>query len=193
MSAGPTLALVEGESKPDVIANADRIVSSWLTAFEKAVAQDQLNLENLFVEQGWLKDALALSWDLRTLQGRAKITEYVQEHRGRNGLFNLKISPGSTLKPTLREMGPMAWVESGFGFETKAGKGSGVLRLTNTAVGEWKAWILFVKLTEVTGRPRTYGLTRPRCRNQQLLDPQEGDDKTQPTVVVIGGGEYSSK
>jgi hypothetical protein len=192
MSGGPKLALVDGGLKSSVTANADKIVTSWLAAFGKAFAHEPLQLEHLFVEESWLKDALTLTSDLRTLQGRSKITEYVREHGGRNGLFNLKIPETSSLKPTLKEVGPMTWLESAFDFETKVGKGRGVLRLAHTALGEWKAWIVFVKLGELAGHPRSYGLNRVRYHNQKPLDPKEGDDKTQPTVVVIGGGEFIS-
>ena len=192
MSGGPKLALVDGEDKSSVMANADKIVKNWLGSFEKALVQEPLDLQELFVEEGWLKDALTLSWDLRTLQGRAKITQYVCENSARNGLFNLKIPQNSTLKPTLKEIGPMVWLESAFHFETKVGQGRGVLRLANTTLGEWKAWILFVKLVELRGHPQRYGLNRIRYRNQPALDPREADDKSQPTAVVIGGGEYRS-
>ena len=192
MPTGPKLDLVDGEAKSSVRANADKIMKSWLEGFEKALKQEPLDLDGLFIEESWMKDALALSWDLRTLQGRSKITQYVRDHGGRNGLFNLKIPQTSSLRPTLREIGPMTWLESAFDFETKVGQGRGVLRLANTALGEWKAWILFVKLTELRGDPRRYGLNRARYRNQQPLVPQEADDKTQPVVVVIGGGKHRS-
>ena len=192
MSAGPKLDLVDGEAKSSVTANTDKIVKGWLVGFEKAIAQEPLDLEGLFVEESWMKDALTLSWDLRTLQGRSKITKYMREHGGHKDLFNLKIPQNSSLRPTLQEIGPMVWLESAFDFETKVGQGRGVLRLSNTALGEWKAWILFVKLTELRGHPRRYGLNRTRYHIQQLLVPQEGDDMTQPAVVVIGGGEYRS-
>ena len=139
MSAGPKLDLVDGEAKSSVTANADKIVKGWLAGFERAIAQETLDLEGLFVEESWMKDALTLSWDLRTLQGRSKITKYMREHGGHKDLFNLKIPQNSSLRPTLKESGPMVWLESAFDFETKVGQGRGVLRLSNTALGDRKS------------------------------------------------------
>lgn len=188
MSRGPQMVLVAGEDKSSVSRNADAIISQWLQSFEAALATEPLDLEELFVEESWLKDALALSWDLRTLQGVSKITQYVLEHKARNELFNLNASQSSCLRPALKEMGPMVWLESAFNFETKIGEGRGVLRLVNTALGEWKAWALFLRLEELKGHPRRKGLNRPRYHQQPLPVSPEAGDKTEPAVVVIGGG-----
>lgn len=168
--------------------NADTIVSGWLRSFEAALAKEPVDLEGLFVKDGWLKDALTLSWDLRTLQGISKITEYVHQHNAPGKLFNLNASQNPHLQPALKEMGPMVWLQSAFNFETKVGQGRGVLRLVNTALGEWKAWTLYLRLEELKGYPRRKGLNRPRYRTQLLRVSQDAGDKTEPAVVVIGAG-----
>jgi hypothetical protein len=188
MGSGVQLVLVDGEDKSSVNANADKIVSQWFARFEATLAEAPLNLNDLFHEDSWLKDALALSWDLRTLQGISKITHYVQEHKALNGLFNMRTSKSSYLRPSLKEMGPAVWLESAFEFETNVGQGRGVLRLANTAVGEWRAWVVFLRLEELKGHPPKRGLNRPRFRQQLLPAPRDGDDTTEPAVVVIGGG-----
>jgi hypothetical protein len=182
------MVLVAGEDKSSVSRNADVTISQWLQSFEAALTTEPLDLEELFVEESWLKDALALSWDLRTLQGVSKITQYVREHKAPNELFNLDASQSSYLRPALKEMGPMVWLESAFNFETKIGEGRGVLRLVNTGLGEWKAWALFLRLEELKGHPRRKGLNRPRYHQQPSPVSPEAGDKTEPAVVVIGGG-----
>jgi hypothetical protein len=189
MASGPALALVDGEDKLTVRANACAIVIKWLELFEEALMKETFLLKDLFVEESWWKDALSLSWDLRTLQGRAKITEYVRENRANRGLYNLKALQNSPLSPTVKEVGPMIWLESAFDFETKVGIGRGVLKLANTALGEWKAWILFTKLVELRGHPRRYGLNRARLHQPPMFVPKERDGMAEPTVVIIGGGK----
>jgi hypothetical protein len=191
MEKGVQLVLVQGEDKSSVSKNADRIVCQWLERFEAALAKEPLDLEGLFVEDSWLKDAVVLSWNLRTLQGISKITHYIHEQKARNKLFNLKVSRRPSLQPVLKEMGPTVWLESGFDFETEVGQGRGVLRLANTALGEWKAWIVFLRLEELKGHPQEKGLNRARFRQPLSSVPEGTGDKTEPAVVIIGGGMFS--
>lgn len=43
--------------------------------------------------------------------------------------------------PSLKEQGPIAWVKSAFSFETKVGRGRGVLQLASVGSEEWKVGI----------------------------------------------------
>ncbi|KAB5571773.1 dimethylaniline monooxygenase [Coniochaeta sp. 2T2.1] len=189
MSSKTALQLVEGEKKDDVIANAKTIVTRWLAEFEKALSSTPVGLDSLFLTDSWLKDSLVLSWDQHAVKGRHNITEYVrrQTESGRR-LFNLKVTAKSHLQPNLREMGPLVWLESVFDFDTDVGRGRGLVRLANTAVGEWKAWVVFLNLEELNGHPRRIGLNRQpfHQKPEPILDGP--DDEVEPTVVIIGAG-----
>lgn len=56
--------------------NAEQIVRQWLNAFEQAISTKNIRRwQDVIVEDGWWRDHLGLSWDLRTLQGLPNITE----------------------------------------------------------------------------------------------------------------------
>jgi hypothetical protein len=193
-AAVPPLMLVPSEDKDKVIADSKIIVTKWLQRFEKAFAADQPDFSDLFVAEGYLKDSVALSWDSRALEGIEKITSYVVEAKKQRGrrLFNFRLPERPQLHPLLKEMGPRAWIESGISFETDIGSGAGLVRLTNVALGEWRAWILFIGLREVNGHPLHRGSSRHYFHGDVLkLDvPDEVDESTEPAVVIIGAGEW---
>ncbi|KAB5539258.1 hypothetical protein GE09DRAFT_1248223 [Coniochaeta sp. 2T2.1] len=189
MSSTVTLQLTEGEKKDDVIANAKTIVTRWLAEFEKALSSTPLELDSLFLTNSWLKDSLVLSWDQHAVKGRHDITEYVrrQTASGRR-LFNLKVTAKPHLQANLREMGLLFWLESVFDFNTDVGQGRGLVRLANTAVGEWNAWVVFLNLEDLNGHPRRIGLNRQpfHKKPQPVLDGP--DEEVELTVVIIGAG-----
>jgi hypothetical protein len=93
------------------------------------------------------------------------------------------------------------WIESFFTFETAAGKGEGVLRLTPDAQGSWKGYVLYTSLQEIKGHEWLVGKNRPhggkntlegdmakgnwaerRARKKEFLDEE-------PVCLIIGAGE----
>lgn len=177
--------LAEGENKDTVSENARKIVTNWLKEFEEAVNEKNAEkLQRLFVTDGWLKDDVTFSWDMRALNGASKISQYILQDG--HGIEALRVSANIHFQPTLKEMGPMSWLESGIDFETTIGAGRGIIRLANTAIGEWKGWIMFTALEQLKGHPRNSikdGSRSHEQRNARL----DADKSAPPAVVVIGG------
>src|SRR5437588_11658750 len=52
------------------------VATEWLNAFSAAITQSDVGaVVNLFLEDGFWKDVIALTWDLRTFEGRNDITK----------------------------------------------------------------------------------------------------------------------
>ncbi len=92
-------------------------------------------------------------------------------------------------------------IEAIFNFETKQGRGSGIIRLIPDADdgNTLKAWTLLTSLEELKGHEEPLGLARPRgaaysrdFRGPNWLDLRKADAEytdRDPTVLVIGGGQ----
>ena len=92
-------------------------------------------------------------------------------------------------------------IEAIFKFETKVGRGSGILRLIPDAAdgNRLKAWTLLTELGELKGFEEQLGVARPRgnaysrdFRGPNWLDLRKasaGYADRDPTVLVIGGGQ----
>src|SRR5262249_14160037 len=81
--------------------------------------------------------------------------------------------------------------------ETVAGRGRGVLRLTEDADGEWRAWHLLTALQELKGHEQPRGARRVDGMKTGRVDPQRNwlDDRRdeleqpEPYVVIVGSGQ----
>jgi hypothetical protein len=84
----------------------------------------------------------------------------------------------------------MKFIQSGFRFKTRVGKGRGVVRLANVGPEEWRAW----KVRRQRARQIRYGFCKPACRAAEVLAyclgaivacdvPGEGREVAPPGVV----------
>jgi putative flavoprotein involved in K+ transport len=161
----------------------------WLDSFERALqAQDFQAASNLFEEAGFLRDLLALSWDIRTFEGSQSIREFL------GGVAPLVKPARFTVseEPTIVDGITEAWVQ----FETATALCVGRLRLRRG-----KAWTLLTVADQLKGFEESVGKKRPfgtehdampgRVTWQDKLrrrDEMLGKSE-QPYVVVIGGGQ----
>lgn len=57
--------------------DARSIVFEWLGIYNDTLCSlDSLAVANTFLYDGWLRDVLTFSWDLRALEGRDKISQH---------------------------------------------------------------------------------------------------------------------
>jgi hypothetical protein len=182
--ASSTLSL-EGVDRSSI--NPSEIVTKWLSAFETTLADKKYGeLGKLFLEDSWWRDTLALSWDFRCPHGLTAIIEYLEANLLINGLYNLAASEHRKMGPSFKEQGPMAWVESAFSFETKVGRGRGVLKLASVGGKEWKVWTISTQLEELKGHELKIGARAPRFDKSGSGEETKEED---PTVVVVGAGQ----
>src|SRR5438445_2137754 len=174
-------------------------VDNWLTQFEEALAKpDDGLLKTLFHPDSYWRDVLALSWNIQTLNGAAAILNELKIHAGRAAPSGFAIDPGRRAPRKVMRAGTNA-IEAIFKFETRVGRGSGIIRLTPDAAdgNTLKAWTLLTELGELKGFEEQLGVARPRgnaysrdFRGLTWLDRRKhsaGYADRDPTVLVIGG------
>ncbi|KAK3313214.1 dimethylaniline monooxygenase (N-oxide forming) [Apodospora peruviana] len=180
----------------DAAATADKIIESFNRALE---SKDYESLTHLFVEDGYWRDHLALSWSLRTLQGRHKIRDFLAKGCS---LTKVDVDASSDFrKPQLTGFAPAGNVK-GISLYTRIatqhGSGRGVIRLVETD-NQWKIWIFFSTLEELKSHEEPLGPRRPngvqhgatpgrtnwldRRREEENFSDQE------PVVLIIGAGQ----
>jgi len=186
-----------------MLARADTIATiadDWLAQFERALAKpDDVLLKTLFHPDSHWRDALALTWHLRTVNGSDAILEELKAHVGRVNPTGFRTDPRRTAPRYVTRAGTNA-IEAIFRFETAEGRGSGVLRLVpDAADGHMKAWTLLTALDEIKGFEEQVGTSRPKgesysrdFRGPNWLDLRKSAAAyvdRDPVVLVVGGGQ----
>ncbi|KZT00875.1 FAD/NAD-P-binding domain-containing protein [Laetiporus sulphureus 93-53] len=186
----PTLDRLGASLQPDV--DVKKVASEWFRIFSDYIsAGDVDGIASLFLEDGWWRDMLALTWEFRTFHGIEKIKKFLQDQLPVIKVASLKLREADTL---LQQPYPdLAWIRASFDFETEVGIGSGVFRLVPTADGTWKAFTLYTNLEDLKGFPEKIGLNREFLPNHgKWLDQRERETSFadgDPQVLIIGGGQ----
>ena len=143
---------------------------------------------------------LALSWNIQTLNGADAILNELQTAARSAAPSGFAIDPDRRAPRKVMRAGTDA-IEAIFKFETKVGRGSGIIRLIPDAAdgNTLKAWTLLTELGELKGFEEQVGVQRPRgnaysrdFRGPNWLDLRKasaGYADRDPTVLVIGGGQ----
>jgi thioredoxin reductase len=187
-----------------MLARTDTIatfVANWLAQFEGVLAEpDDIVLSTLFHSDSHWRDVLALTWRIRTVSGLDAILRELEAYVGGAKPTGFKIDPHRTAPRNVTRAGIGA-IEAIFRFETSAGRGSGVLRLTPDVNDDktLKAWTLLTALDEVKGFEEQVGSLRPSgklysrdFRGPNWLDLRKAAAEyvdRDPVVLVVGGGQ----
>lgn len=176
------------QSTPDL----DLIASTWLSSFGDALAaQDGASAAALFTPEGWWRDLLSLTFDLRTAHGSSAIAALVESVS--TDAVRMQLTPGATLVNAAGQQ----WLQAMFTFTAGPFAGNGVLRLVEHD-GTWLGWTALTAAQELIGHEEAVGARRPdggaqgsdrlarnwaqqRAREVEFVDAD-------PDVVVIGGG-----
>ena len=164
-------------------------VDHWLSSFEDALARgDAEAASELFLEDSYWRDLVALTWNLKTVEGPEGVKDMLEAT-----LASAKPRGFATTEPPAEADGVTdAWFE----FETETGRGHGLLRLK-----DGKAWTMLTALRELKGFEEPRGAARPhgvehgadRDRETWLearrREAEELGHTRQPYVVIIGGGQ----
>ena len=166
-------------------------VATWLSDFGDALtAGDPAAAAALFTEDCYWRDLIAFTWNIKTLEGRAAITDMLAETLPRVQPAGWKIADGE--EPA--DAGGV--VEAWIGFETAAGRGRGHLRLRDGL-----CWTLLTSLYELKGHEEPQGLSRPKgaehgvnrgrrtWREQREQEAAKLGYAEQPYVLIVGGGQ----
>src|ERR1700687_1891442 len=176
-------------------------VENWLARFENALATSDDNLlKSLFHPESYWRDALALSWNLQTINGADTILKELQGFSRRAAPCHFRIDPDRAAPRRVTRAGTDT-IEAIFKFETIQGRGSGILRLIADATDDnrLKAWTLLTALDELKGFEERLGSARPRGQSysRDFRGPHWLDQRKEagayadrdPVVLVVGGGQ----
>jgi cation diffusion facilitator CzcD-associated flavoprotein CzcO len=176
-------------------------VADWLTEFEVALAStDAAGLRALFHAESYWRDVLALSWRIRSLNGRDAILHELPAEARSAAPRAFAIAPDRAPPRWVTRAGT-ASIEAILKFETAQGRGSGIVRLIPDAddSDRLKAWTLLTALDELRGFEEPIGARRPRgqaysrdFRGPNWLDRRHTSiayAERDPTVLVVGGGQ----
>ena len=174
---------------------------NWLAQFEETLGKpDDTLLKTLFHPDSYWRDVLALSWNIQTLNGRDAILKALPPLARSASPGGFAIVPGRAAPRKVMRAGTNA-IEAIFKFETKVGRGSGIIRLIPDVDdgNRLKAWTLLTELGELKGFEERLGVNRPRgnaysrdFRGPNWLDLRKASAEYadhDPTVLVIGGGQ----
>ncbi|OAP59200.1 hypothetical protein AYL99_06498 [Fonsecaea erecta] len=184
---------------PDSIADATTgIINAALNSSDP----DPQRIAALFLEEGYWRDHLALSWDLRTLKGRHQIVDFISDTR--LPLLKIEVDRSSAFrapKAVNFDSPPSSTkgIQFFFTFVSQIGSGQGVARLVDQGHGEWKIFTFYTVLREIKGFEETTHHHRPkgvehggkfdRKNWQERRNAALNFEDSEPVVLVIGAGQ----
>lgn len=171
---------------PHPIATA--VAAEWLAQFERALSAGSVEaVLELFVEECFWRDFVALSWNVKTFEGKPAIA----------GLLTANLATvapqGFTLTHAERKDG---LTEAWFDFSTATGKGRGIVRLKGA-----RAHTLLTTLQSLDGFEEALGPDRPKGvrhgadRGRETWSEARAREtaalgtSVQPYCLIIGGGQ----
>ncbi|KAL4917597.1 hypothetical protein BDW62DRAFT_218086 [Aspergillus aurantiobrunneus] len=179
------------------------IAQQWITDLDVLLrTNDFSSLPRLFHDESWWRDLLCLTWDFRSIQNLSGIKDFVAQNQPRAQLSAFRLQHEGKCQPKLEHpVAGLTWISTMFFFETRVGRGSGILRLTQNQDGVWKAYAINTSLQELkgmeepVGSKRVYGTTETmpgglskgtwieRRKRQVLFNEEE------PTALIVGAGQ----
>jgi cation diffusion facilitator CzcD-associated flavoprotein CzcO len=173
------------------------LVELWLAQLDAALQSgSRASVASLFAAEGHWRDLLAFTWSITPSQGAEQIAALMLAKQAAAGVRGLSIAPGRTPPRRVHRAGNDV-IEGIFRFETKVGRGIGVVRLL--AAEPSRAFQLMTGLHELRGHEERIGKRRvtgsPISRNfgganwkEERLASQAYADR-EPVVLVAGGGQ----
>ena len=163
--------------------------AQWLAAFSEALdAGDAAAAAALFADDSYWRDLLGFTWNLVTLEGPAAIADMLSAQLAHVLPCRFAVEG----EPVVEDGIVIAW----FSFETRAARGTGILRLR-----DGQCWTLLTSMFELIGHeektgPRRILGTVHKARKDRVTWTEERQKEqaelgyaTQPYCVIIGGGQ----
>lgn len=166
-------------------------IEAWLSRFSRAIDRQALDdVTELFVDDCYWRDFIALTWNIYTAEGRPAIKDMLAATLA-------GIMPRDWHAHDVREL-PDGITEAWITFETNCGHGKGHVRLKGD-----RCWTLFTTLQSLTGFEehtgrngnRELGVVHGANRNRKTwLEERQAEQAElgitqQPYCVIVGGGQ----
>eukprot|EP00003_Mantamonas_plastica_P033839 TRINITY_DN9952_c0_g1_i5.p2 TRINITY_DN9952_c0_g1~~TRINITY_DN9952_c0_g1_i5.p2 ORF type:complete len:599 (+),score=93.45 TRINITY_DN9952_c0_g1_i5:2814-4610(+) len=164
-------------------------VEQWLAGFSETLqSSSPEQASEHFEEGGFWRDLVAMTWNIKTMEGRDQIRAMLAETAANRAPRNWQLLEDATEQDGVVE----AWIS----FETKDALGKGQLRLR-----DGKAWTLLTTMQELREFPEKRKFLRPKGAQhgasksrQTWLEARQQEERElgytrQPYCVIIGGGQ----
>lgn len=186
----PTLAQLKASVPEDL--NAPAIAQEWLTRFSDAVkAKDVSKVLATCHPEGWWRDIVALTWDIRTFQGLDKIGSFLND---RLTTTDFAITSGVALAIPDKPYPDVIWIVAQFTFTTAGGSGTATTFLVPSSTDQWQAFIVSTNLDSIKNSPERFGSgrdstpARAHVWYEARLREQAFEDRD-PEVLIVGAGQ----
>ncbi|RHZ55394.1 hypothetical protein CDV55_105470 [Aspergillus turcosus] len=180
--------------------DAAKVASEVVDRLNNALIQKNYEaISDLFLEDGYWKDHLGLSWDYRTIKGRENIASFLEDSAR---LVQIDIDQSSPFRAPhvgpIDAFGEITGVEFFTTFANDVGHGRGVVRMAEKD-GVWKIFTIFTTLQELKGHEEAVNARRPLgVQHGGHLDRNNWQDRRisdsefegkSPVVLVVGAGQ----
>ncbi|KAH8205558.1 hypothetical protein TruAng_000264 [Truncatella angustata] len=188
------------QTAKDTSVDADAVATKVIGSLNLALNQgDNAAVAKLFCDDGYWRDHLCLTWDLRTMKGSSKIKGFLDSV---HHLKKIDIDRSTPLRaPSLQAINPNETL-TGIQFFTKVttdeGSGRGLVNLVEES-GDWKIFTCFTTLETLSGFEEQTGYNRPKgvqhgamISRKNWLDRRKEEVEFQnkdPDVLIIGCGQ----
>ncbi|WP_201554520.1 NAD(P)/FAD-dependent oxidoreductase [Psychrobacter sp. 72-O-c] len=175
--------------KIDSELSASRQVTNWLQDFDQALRTKDIDkVVNYFETEGYWRDLVSFTWNIKTLEGQNEIKEMLLHTLETTEPYNWQLDEEAVENDGVIE----AWIT----FNTKVARGYGHLRLR-----DGKAWTLLTTMVELKDFPEKRKQLRPKGAEHGVnpdrltwLEERQLEEKNlgyseQPYCLVIGGGQ----
>ncbi|KAK6359168.1 hypothetical protein TWF696_000333 [Orbilia brochopaga] len=183
-----------------------KVVTDFLARLKGTIREPSVqNLKNVMLPDGFWRDHLFFSWDLRTVRGVHNVSDYLKDHYlGCEQLYNGRFAlPTGNYKrqPTLDTSKPKSYNITAFvELESDLRLGEGVVRLFLDSENNWKAFTIYTALTSLRKFPESIGPNRPHggLHGDQSADPRNWRERLDyintftdysPSVLIVGAGQ----
>ncbi|KAF9013877.1 FAD/NAD-P-binding domain-containing protein [Cyathus striatus] len=176
----------------------DEIATTWLAVFGDALkAKDKDAVAACFLEDGWLRDLLAFTWDNRISHGRERVAQFLDGPLKTTHLSSFELEEKPGLLPEFTRVTPFQeGVASGFRFETDITFCRGYFRLLKEKnTGEWKALAVLTMADNIKGHEERdheewdrHGSDHSIGWPERLATRCEAAEHN-PYVLIVGGGQ----
>lgn len=186
-------------AEQSVAHTAQQKVEYWLAQLNAGIERrDYRQVASLFAVNGYWRDLLALTWDIRTAQGPHAIEAMLAEFCEGSSLRNIRLD-GKATTSILGELGPT--VEAFIRFETGVANGRGHVRLIAVpgAESELRAVTFLTSMQDFKDFPepslhnrRRDAMRLPEHGTVNWLDKRIAEQAyadRDPQVLIVGAGQ----
>ncbi|KAK2035442.1 FAD/NAD(P)-binding domain-containing protein [Colletotrichum zoysiae] len=180
--------------------DAGKAAADVIDAFNAALrSRSYGDLAQLFLSDGYWRDHLALSWDLRTLKGRDSIRSFLERAcRLKEVVIDTSTAYRAPRFAPVDAHGQVQCLQFFIKADTEVGPAEGVVRLTQSGE-KWEIFTFYTVLRELKGHEeplrhrREKGVEHGSHRTSKNWKDKREDSvnyvDSEPAVVIVGAGQ----